>query len=100
MDLLAGLAQKVLGQQQDIHATLAQRRHQQVEVVGLGDLAEGVARGRADQGVQACPALPFLVRLGDLRGKGVVRVLAALVFGLARAQFGEVFFSIGQLLVE
>lgn len=61
--------------------------HQQVEVVGLGDLAEGVAGGRTDQRIQACPALPLVIGLGDVLGQYMVGLLAALVFGLARTQF-------------
>ena len=43
VDLLAGLAQKVLGQQQNIHAALTQRWHQQIEDVEavVQILAEG-----------------------------------------------------------
>jgi hypothetical protein len=56
--------------------------HQQVQVVGLGQFAEAVAGGRADQGIQACPALIFGLGLVDLQGEGLVGVLPALVLRL------------------
>ncbi len=66
--------------------------HQQVEVVGLGQLAEAVAGGRTDQGIEARPALALAVGLFDLLGQGLVGVLPALALGLFGAQFGAVLF--------
>ncbi|MNE29525.1 hypothetical protein D3C77_211680 [compost metagenome] len=74
--------------------------HQQVEVVALGNLAEGVAGGRADQGVEPCPALPLAVGTGDLIGQGLVRQLPALVFGLGGTQFGAALFAGRQLQLQ
>jgi hypothetical protein len=54
----------------------------------LGDLAEHIARGRTDQGVQAGPALPLLVGLFDFCRQRLVGLLAALIVGLLCAQFG------------
>jgi len=81
--------------------------HQQVEVVGLGDLAEFVAAARADQLAEARPALPFAIGLGDTLPKRLIDVLAPLVFCLLCAQFGDLLFAgadqrseFGQCLVE
>ncbi|MNH09408.1 hypothetical protein D3C79_688620 [compost metagenome] len=73
---------------------------QQVKVVALGDLAEHIAGGRADQRIQACPALPLLAGLFDFGGQGLVRLLAALVIGLLRAQFGALLFLNVEVLLE
>ncbi|MNC51486.1 hypothetical protein D3C75_1007790 [compost metagenome] len=67
--------------------------HQQVEVVALGDLAEGVTGGRADQGIEPRPALPFTVGLGNLLGQGLVGLLTALVVSLFGTQFGAGLFA-------
>ncbi|MNM51244.1 hypothetical protein D3C81_622990 [compost metagenome] len=59
--------------------------HQQVEVVGLGDLAEGVAGGGTDQRIQARPALELGVGVGNLLRQGLIGILSTLVFGLFSA---------------
>ncbi|MNZ88378.1 hypothetical protein D3C78_1072680 [compost metagenome] len=74
--------------------------HQQVEVVGLGDLAEGVAGGGADQRIQACPALILVVGVGNLLRQGLIGVLPALVLGLLGAQFGAVLLAGGSEVLQ
>ncbi|MNJ50116.1 hypothetical protein D3C77_453780 [compost metagenome] len=74
--------------------------HQQIEVVALGDFAEGVTGGRADQGIQACPALPFGVGLSNPFGQRLVGLLAALVVSLLGTQFGAGLFAAGQLFLQ
>ncbi len=73
---------------------------QQVEVVALGDLAEHIARGRTDQGVQASPALPLLMGLLDFRRQRLVRLLATLVIGLLCTQFGALLLVAGQAFAQ
>ncbi|MNT52939.1 hypothetical protein D3C72_1899970 [compost metagenome] len=73
--------------------------HQQVEVVGLGDLAEGVAGGGTDQRIQACPALVFAVRVGDLLREGLIGVLPALILSLFGTQFGAELLADAELVL-
>ncbi|MNS01876.1 hypothetical protein D3C72_331680 [compost metagenome] len=74
--------------------------HQQVEVVGLGDLAEGVAGRRTDQGTQSRPALIFGIGRGDLLRQRLIGVLPALVFDLFGTQFGALLFADGELVLQ
>ena len=74
--------------------------HQQVEVVGLGDLAEGVAGGRADQGIEPGPALPLQIRLADALRQCLVGLLAPLILGLLCAQLGTELFADGRLRLQ
>ncbi|MNI92553.1 hypothetical protein D3C73_1503630 [compost metagenome] len=74
--------------------------HQQIEVVALGDLAKGVARRRADQGVEPRPTLPFGIGLSHSLGQGLVGLLAALIVGLLGTQFGASLFAGSQLFLK
>ena len=73
---------------------------QQVKVVTLGDLAEHIARGRADQSIQAGPALPLLAGLLNLGCQCLMRLLATLVIGLLRPQFGALLLVAGHALAQ
>ena len=74
--------------------------HQQVEVIGLGDLAEGVAAGGTDQRIQARPTLVLGVGVGDLVGQRLIGVLSALILGLFSAQFGATVLAGGKLALQ